>query len=267
MSEWWHAAVAAVVQGITEFLPVSSSGHLRLVGHFFGLDEPATAVDISLHLATLLSVLLVFRDDLRAQMRPASHRRSGQGGPLRLAGLVIVGSLPAAFVGIGFGDDLEAMSASLQAIGYAYLANATILLVAHGVGRKKARRSLDAMPFGHALLIGCAQAFAIVRGISRSGSTITAALVLGYGASEAAFFSFLLAIPAIGGAALLKLLPLLEGGAATAGMAAGPLLVGFVLSFVVGVAALRLLLASARRAVWWPYVLWSGALAGMSLSL
>ncbi len=139
-----------------------------------------------------------------------------------------------------------------------------MLLLAHGASRKRPSRALQAMPWLHALLIGLAQMIAVARGVSRSGSTITAALLLGYAPLDAAFFSFLLAIPAIGGAALLELLPLLHsGGTVSLAVGLGPLAGAFILTFLVGVGALRLLLVSARSALWWPYAAYSLALAAL----
>jgi undecaprenyl-diphosphatase len=251
--------VAALVQGITEFLPVSSSGHLRIVGHLFDIDAPATEVDIALHLATLLSVLFVFRVQIwnliaRRQDGDASSTQGVRPGPL--LGCLLLASIPAGALGILLGDALERSSADLKFLGGTYLANALILLLAHRSSRDTQRKSLSELRWYHALIIGLAQALAILRGISRSGSTITIALLLGFRAETAAFFSFLMAIPVIGGAAILKLGPLLTGSEGV-GVDPAALAVGFIITVVVGIAALKLLLASARRSLWWPYVAYS----------
>jgi undecaprenyl-diphosphatase len=195
--------VLSVLQGVTEFLPVSSSGHLRIAHHFFGQDSPSTAQDVILHLATLLSVFWVFRSELISLLKPGHSERGDSQTPglFRTGTLILVGTIPVGIVGIFFGESIENLTTHLNRIGYAYLANAAILLVAHRAGSHAAGKDLHAMSLRDALIIGLAQSVALVRGISRSGSTITAALCLGYSAVPAALFSFLLAIPAIGGAA------------------------------------------------------------------
>ena len=252
----------SVLQGITEFLPVSSSGHLRIAHHFFGEHEASTAQDVILHLATLLSVFWVFRNEFLALFKPNSPDGGAEQTPglTRTAALVIIGTIPAGIAGVFGGETLEELTTHLSHVGYAYLANAGILLVAHVAGKRNGAKNLHDMSLRDALLIGLAQSVALFRGISRSGSTITAGLCLGYNAASAALFSFLLAIPAIGGAAVLQLLPILKGEASYAStFQAEPLefVVMFGLTFFIGVAALRLLLASAKKSLWWPYAIYS----------
>ena len=257
--------IAALVQGITEFLPVSSSGHLRIVGHLFEMDTPTTDVDVALHLATLLSVLFVFRHKIYALLQGSKNDEGGSksDAPKRsyLLIFLVIASIPAGLLGVLAGDALEQSSADLKFLGGTYLANALILLLAHRASTLKSGKTLADLRWYHAAIIGAAQAFAILRGISRSGSTITAALWLGFRAETAAFFSFLMAIPVIGGAALLKLAPILTGSE-TISVEPVPLLVGFVATVLIGIGALKLLLASARRALWWPYALYSLLLSG-----
>ncbi len=261
MGSWLEALVAAVVQGVTEFLPVSSSGHLRVLGHLFGLDEPATAFDVTLHLATLLSVLFVFRGDIRRILtgRSASEDSAGLPGFSRLVLIVVAGTIPAAFLGVFAGDAMESFSADIRVVGAAYLLNTGILILAHRTSRRHPDRPMHQMTVLMALAIGLAQALAITRGISRSGTTITAALLLGFSPDAAALFSFLLAIPVIAGAAALKAPDLLASPEVAA--APGQLLAAFVAAFVTGVAALRLLLHTVRKAVWLPYAGYCLALA------
>ena len=261
--------VAALVQGVTEFLPVSSSGHLRISGHFFELPAANTLLDVILHLATLLAVLWVFRRQIIAIFVPQRQRVDDdwQGSWTRLAALVFVGSLPAGVLGILAGDTLEGYAASLRFVGGAYLLNGTILLIAHRRSRSAdGGRSLSEMTLLHSLLIGTAQALAVTRGISRSGTTITASMLLGYRAQAAAFYSFLLAIPVIGGAAFLEIYPVLKGTESVS-FSTPHLLLGFTLAFLVGILALKLLLASVKRAIWLPYVVYSFGLSAVCFFL
>jgi undecaprenyl-diphosphatase len=261
--------VAALVQGITEFLPVSSSGHLRVSGHLFEMPAANTLLDVILHLATLLAVLWVFRKAILRVFVPASQSEGDdwQGSWQRLFLLVFVGSVPAGLLGVLAGDTLEGYAASLRFVGGAYLVNGVILLIAHRYSRKgDGGRKLSEMTLTHSFIIGLAQALAVTRGISRSGSTITASIILGYRAEAAAFFSFLLAIPVIGGAAFLELYPVLKGSESI-DFPLSYLLLGFGIAFFVGILALNLLLASVKRAIWLPYVVYSFGLSAVCFLL
>ena len=154
---------------------------------------------------------------------------------------------------------MESLSNDIRVVGAAYLLNTGILLLAHRASRRRPDRPMHQMTLLAALAIGLAQALAITRGISRSGTTITVALLLGFSPDAAALFSFLLAIPVIAGAAVLKAPDLLASPEVAA--APGPLVAAFVAAFVTGVAALRLLLFTVRKAVWLPYAGYCLALA------
>jgi len=198
---------------------------------------------------------------LLALIKPKTDQGTGETpGLIRTASLVIIATIPAGLLGVFAGDSLEELTTQLNRVGYAYLGNACILSIAHVAGRRETSRTLHDMSLRDAFLIGLAQSVALIRGISRSGSTITAALCLGYNASSAALFSFLLAIPAIGGAAFLQLLPMLKGEASYAStFQAEPLELAlmFGLTFAIGVGALRVLLLSAKKSIWWPYAVYS----------
>ena len=201
----------AVVQGLTEFLPVSSSGHLRLFQLVFGIEEAQTLFDIILHVGTLVPVIVVYRAQLAQMITDAwgvVRGRTGvkQSSGLRLAMLIVAGSVPTACIGIGLGDMMESLTLDLGVVSGALCVNAFILFY---LGRlqsdpERASRSLEELTLKDALIIGTVQGFAVFRGISRSGSTITAAMVCGLDRQAAATFSFLLSIPAIVGALLLK---------------------------------------------------------------
>jgi len=244
-------ALLAVVQGLTEFLPVSSSGHLVLAQHVLGFSEPALAVDVALHVGTLLAVLAVYGGDLVALLVGALR---GVAGARRGLALLAVGSLPAAVVGIGLADVLEHVFERPRLAAFGLLVTSAWLCVGVLARRRAApgepsARS-DAAPdwstlgWGGAVAMGCAQAVAIWPGVSRSGATIATGLALRVPAAEAARFSFLLSVPAIGGAALLSLPDAL---AADEVAAPGLVALAALLAGVVGWGALRLLLAFLGR--------------------
>jgi undecaprenyl-diphosphatase len=225
------------VQGVTEFLPVSSDGHLVLVQTLLALEGPHLAIDVALHLGTLSAVLLVFRRDLW------HIARSFLGGDRRELGLLILGSVPAALVGLGFGPLFERLFQSGRAAALGLLATALFLLAGERARRRALARPAEPRSLGpgldwrDALWIGSMQALAILPGVSRSGTTIATALVRGIAPADAARFSFLLSIPAVAGAALLEVPGLVRDGGFK-----GELLLAVAATFGVGVLALHLLL-------------------------
>ncbi len=204
-----------LVQGLTEFLPVSSSGHLTLGQALLGLGEEDLTFTVLVHAATALSTVVVFRHDLGALLRDVLRPGDGGRKARTYAGLLVLSAVPAAVVGLGFKDAIEAL-ATPQFVGAMLCVTALILFVSQ-------RASGGSNPLGasRALGIGAAQALAILPGISRSGSTIGAALLLGVSREDAARFSFLMALIPIGGATLLTLKDLVEQSG-TADVAAGP---------------------------------------------
>jgi undecaprenyl-diphosphatase len=233
----WEAALLGVVQGATEFLPVSSSGHLVIVQILLGVNESGVLFEVAVHLATLFSILLVYRERVLALLKGAVARDAEA---LRYIGLLVVATIPAGLVGVLWKDAIESLFEMPEAPGIALLVTGAILWSSRG----PLQRAEGVRPgWGTALLIGVAQAFALVPGISRSGTTVVAALWLGVEAREAAAFSFLMAVPAIGGAAVLQNGDLAGGG--------GPdwtvLLVGAALAAVTGVLANRTFVALLGR--------------------
>ncbi len=186
------------MQGLTEFLPVSSSGHLVLAQKLLNLDPPGIVLEVALHLATVVAVLIYFRRRLGDIFRHAA----GPGGWLRFVGLIVVASLPAAAVGILYEDRIEALFADEGAVGWSLLFTAAVLL-ASLLFRRRGRKVSELGWLG-ALAIGCAQAVAVAPGVSRSAMTIVAGLAVGLAGAEAATFSFLLSVPAVLGAGLLE---------------------------------------------------------------
>lgn len=248
-----QAVLLGIVQGIAEFLPISSSGHLVILQRVFdrlipGTDAPEhLLMNVTLHVGTLGSILVVYRNDLRRLL----HRP-------RLCLQVIVATIPAAVVGLMLKSYLEEAFESPVVVACGWLMTAAFLLTAQRFERDEI--PIDSMTFRQSLVVGVFQALALVPGLSRSGSTISAGLYTGLTRSAAAEFSFLIAIPVIAGAAVLEGRPLWQawipgmGGTAAAvpPVSLLPLGVGMLTAFVVGIAALRGLLAMiARRRLHW----------------
>ena len=239
---WYEGVFLGFLQGATEFLPVSSSGHLVMGQILLGLEVPGMALEVALHFATLLSVLVVYRARVGALLAGVLRRDREQ---LRYAGLLVLASVPAAIAGVGFGDFFASLFDRAAVTGVALLVTGCVVWTARAA---LAREPAGRLGVGSALIVGLAQAAAIVPGISRSGATVVAALWRGVDPREAAAFSFLMSVPAVGGAALLKVPGLVAGpgGGGAVGGAAGVdavsmavLGVAAVVACVTGVAAIR----------------------------
>ena len=233
----WEALLLGIVQGATEFLPVSSSGHLVIAQAVLEIEVPGILFEVSVHVATLISILVVYRTRVLDLARGAL---TGDRSAVEYVGLIVLATAPAGLAGVFAKDVIERLFESPVVPGVALFVTGAFLWSS----RKALRRAtpLERPVWTVALAIGVAQAVALVPGISRSGATVVAALWLGVEAEEAAAFSFLIAIPAIAGAAVLQVPEL--GGAAGLGSAAGlggvPLLVGGVAAAVTGVLAIQL---------------------------
>lgn len=228
----------ALLQGITEFIPVSSSGHLVLAQHLLRWNQQNAALDAVLHLGTAVSILAVFWKDLiRLAKGLVSRVPDEKTESRRYLGFLIIGTVPAAAAGILLKDFFERMFLDARMAGLMFFVTAAFLF-ASGLKKKNTER-LNAPK---SAIIGLAQALAILPGISRSGSTISTALLLGTDRKEAGRFSFFLGLPVICGAALLEFRHLHETG-----IAPELLLLGFVVSAIVGYAALKLLLTFVDR--------------------
>ncbi len=230
--------IEGIIQGLTEFLPVSSSGHLTLFQYFSGRHDLAANMlaDIAFHFGTLLAVIFFFRHDLLPYFTPAGWRDSAR---RKIAMLIIVGSIPTAAIGILFKDLFKSMFAMPSIVAAALFITGLLLLLAEKL-KKSAASELAGFSFFRAMIIGIAQGLAITPGISRSGSTIAAGLLLGLKGEEAARFSFLLMIPAVGGATLLEAKDAFAAGLPAAIDPVG-LAIGTIAAAITGFLALKLL--------------------------
>jgi undecaprenyl-diphosphatase len=235
----WQGILLGLVQGLTEFLPVSSDGHLAVIGQVAGVRTPGVFVEVALHVATLGSILVVYGRRFWDLALGVLRR---QPDALRYAGLLLIGMIPAGIVGLLLEDLIARAFDSLWMAGAGFLVTAAALWSTRSRARTIATTSRPS-PLG-ALIIGLAQALAPLPGVSRSGLTIGAGLWVGLGAVPAADFSFLMAIPLIAGAGLVEARHI---GTDVAQIGALPLLVGGVVAFVSGVFAIRFLVALLRR--------------------
>ena len=227
------AAILGFVQGLTEFLPVSSSGHLVVFAEFLSSEPPSIAFDLMLHLGTLMPILWVYRADILGVLKALFTDPKGE--QARLAWLIVLGSVPTAILGIGFEDVFEQLFHTPRIVGITFFITGTFLFATKYI--KDGGRGISEITIKDALIIGLIQGLAITPGISRSGSTIAIALFLGLKRDVAAKYSFLLSIPAIVGAFIFKFDELVIDEASI-----GSLGIGFVVSALSGLLALKVLL-------------------------
>jgi undecaprenyl-diphosphatase len=254
-----HALLLGIVQGLTEFLPVSSSGHLALAEAFLGVEGGGVAFAVLLHAGTLLAIVLVFPGGVRSLVVGGLSwlrlpRRPS--GDALFAAKIALATVPGAVVGLLLESRIEDAFSNPRAVGLLLFVTAGLLLTT-----RRAPGGEGEVGWRDALVIGCAQALAILPGISRSGATISTALLLGIARPRAAEFSFLASLPLILGSVVLELPDLRESSAAGGGAA---LVIGFAVSFGVGWTALRWLLRLVRtgRLHWFaPYCLAVGLAA------
>ncbi len=244
MLELLQAILLGIVQGLTEFLPVSSSGHLLLGQYFLGLDQDRFGLpfDVALHLGTLLAVVVFFWGDLvrmaRAFFRSLASRSISE-PDARLSYLVLASTVPAALIGYFLEPFFENQVRSPWVVVFNLAVVGALFIVAEVVGRKS--RTASKMKFSQAVGIGVAQAAALVPGVSRSGATITLGLFFGLRREEAARFSFLMSVPIIAGAGSLQLFEVISRGMDPSAMV--DFAAGFVSSAVIGYLAIKFFIA------------------------
>jgi undecaprenyl-diphosphatase len=260
---WIEAIVLGIFQGVAEFLPISSSGHLALLQHLFGITEGNLFFTEMLHFGTLISIIIVYIEDVKKIIVEfirllgnllSGRRIEGLTDHQRLGLLIIAGSVPTAVIGITFEDFFESLYTSLIPIGVAFLVTGFLLWFAERKGSE--HKGIQEMTLVDSLIIGTFQGMAIIPGISRSGSTIVAGLIRGLKKPLTTEFSFLLALPATFGAFLLGIIKVVKGGNGV--IVNMPLFVGVLLSTVVGVISIKALIKILNRNKlhYFSYYLW-----------
>ena len=239
-----------ILQGLTGFLPVSSSGHLVLGQYLLGIKSPGNTLEILFHFGTLGSVVFVFFDEIKDILLKIDKKPTQN-----LLGFIIIATLPAMIVGFVFRNDINRLFDSINSVGYAFCVTGLILILSSFPKNKNIKYS-----FYSSIMIGLAQAVAIIPGISRSGFTISVSLLLGISPKKSAKFSFLLSIPIIFGAGLLEAIDLQNGNLFTL----STVLAAFLSSFLVGVVALKALLKLLKQGKFYffgIYCIWIGIIS------
>ena len=269
---WWEGIVLGLVQGLTEFLPISSSAHLRVVGELLnGGADPGAAFTAITQIGTETAVLVYFRHDivrivtawwraLRGQDGAGWRARAGAGDPdARMAWWIGLGTVPIVVLGLAFEESIKGPFRNLYLIVLTLVLFAVVLGVADRVGAK--RRTLDQMTPGHAVAFGFAQALALIPGVSRSGGTISAGLLMGYTREAAARYSFLLAVPAVLGSGLQQLVTSLDDFGRTGTPSLGVTVLATGVAFVVGYVVIIGFLKLVSTRSYLPFVIYRFAFA------
>lgn len=259
---WIQVIVLAIVQGLSEFLPISSSGHLVLVPSFFGWADQGLAFDVAVHFGSLLAVCAYFREDIAAllagTLQLATFRMTTPGSRLALG--LALGTIPAAAAGLLFAGWIEENLRSPSVIVFTLSGYAVLMVVADRFG--KSARNITDVRLHHAFMIGCAQALALIPGTSRSGVTITAGRFLGFARQDAARFSFLLSVPVIFLASVYQSLKLLTSGEVVPWAQFG---VGIAVSAVVAYLSIEFFMRFVTRIGLLPFAVYRLFLAGVIL--
>ncbi len=267
-----QALILGIVQGLGEFLPISSSGHLAVIQYFFGIEgESVLLFAVMLHLGTLISVFIIYWHDIVKLVKELfaviKDIFTGKGlrindNPVRRLGfMIIVATIPTALIGLFFNDIFAGLYLSLIAVGVGFLVTGTILFIAEKMGKNE--KKVWGMKFRHAVFIGIMQGIAICPGVSRSGSTLFGGLMSGLDRNFALRFAFLISIPSILGSVILEFPPAISAGL-PAGMW-GPVILGTVVSAISGFIAIKAMLkivAGKRLTVfsWYTWVLGAAVL-------
>ncbi|CAB4945506.1 unannotated protein [freshwater metagenome] len=266
MIDLLKAVVLGIIQGLTEFLPISSSAHLRIFPELFGWGDPGAAFTAVIQIGTELAVLIYFRKDIwrigSAWVRSLFQPEYRGTLDARMGWYIIVGSLPIVVLGVLLKDIIEDDFRNLWIIGTTLIVMGVVLGIADRVGRTD--RPLGKLTMRDAVLMGAAQAMALIPGVSRSGATISMGRFLGFEREAATRFAFLLAIPAVVGAGLFELKEI-PNGDNTYGW--GPTITATVVSFVVGYAAIAWLLRYVSTRSYTPFVIYRILLGAGTLIL
>jgi undecaprenyl-diphosphatase len=270
----WQAIVLGVVQGLTEFLPISSTAHLRIIPALCGWDDPGAAFTAVIQLGTLAAVFVYFRHDIVSILKgtfcgkgvsPATG--SDVASNPQLGWMIAVGTVPVVVFGLLFKHSIETNLRSLYIIALAMIGLAMVLALAELVERRrKLLRGMEQVGWRDAIVVGCAQAVALIPGSSRSGCTITGALFCGLDRATAARFSFLLSLPAVLAAGIFELIHARHELLATQEHV-HDLIVATVVSFVVGYASIAFLLSYLKKHTTWLFIIYRLAMGALLLAL
>ncbi len=273
---YFQALILGIVQGLAEFLPISSSGHLALLQNYFGIEaENILIFTVLLHVGTLISVFIVYWSDIWALIKELfaclGDIFTGKGPRInanetrRLGFLIIVATIPTAIIGFLFEDFFNSLYSNIIAIGIGLLFTGTILFAAEHFGKGKC--DATDMKFKTAIFVGCMQGIAICPGVSRSGSTLVGGLSGQLKREFAVKFAFLISIPTILGSAILEIPDLIKGGVDTAVM--GPVLAGMLAAAVCGYAAIKLMirLVQNKKLIYFSIYTWAVGLGVIILTL
>ncbi|MGH3434151.1 MAG: undecaprenyl-diphosphate phosphatase [Thermocrispum sp.] len=255
---WFEAAILGIVQGLTEFLPISSSAHLRITAALAGWDDPGAAFTAVTQIGTELAVVIYFAGKigriLLAWFFSLYKPRYRHDPDARLGWLIIVGSVPIVLLGLLLQEQIRSVFRDLRLTAMVLIVFGILLWIADRHGRQD--RDLDHLTVPHGIGFGFAQAMALIPGVSRSGGTITAGRFLGYKRADAAEYAFLLAVPAVMGSGIYELSEIGNGTSP----AWGPTLLATVIAFAVGYAVISWLMAYIKRRSFTPFVLYRIAL-------
>ncbi|GAA5108105.1 undecaprenyl-diphosphate phosphatase [Haloechinothrix salitolerans] len=262
---WLEAVVLGIVQGLTEFLPISSSAHVRITAAFAGWEDPGAAFTAVTQIGTELAVILYFGKKIGNVLTAwffSLYKPEYRHHPeARMGWLIIVGTLPIVILGLLFQEYIKSAFRDLRLTATVLIVFGILLALADHYGRKY--RDLDHLNVPHGLGYGLAQSLALVPGVSRSGGTITAGLALGYKRPDAAEYAFLLAVPAVLGSGIYELKDIGNG----ASPAWGPTLLATMISFIVGYAIIAWLMSYIRRRSFMPFVIYRIVLGTVLLAL
>lgn len=246
--------ILGIVQGLAEFLPISSKGHLVLAQKFLGYENHDLAYDLVLHLATLLAIFIVFRKFLAHIIKECfrSIKERKMNSAMRLALMVALATVPAGLIGLKFKSFFESLFGNITVLGFGFIWTGLILIFTKRIKSKSINmisdapeellKEFDTISYTKGLIVGCFQAFALLPGVSRSGMTIAAGLFVGMTGGAASVFSFMLSIPTILGAAVLKLKDVTNWSEQLPSYS-----VGFISSFIFGIIGLKLVLSAVKK--------------------
>lgn len=244
-----EAIVLAIIQGVTEFLPVSSSAHLIMIPWWLGWDRPPVIFEVTVHIGTILAVIAYFWSDWLQLIKAgwaAVQKRAITTAEERIFFFILISSIPAGIGGLLFKDYLENQLSEITIVCVTLMMTAGLLALSEWLTNKQTGKPLEEIGLWDAIWIGLAQAFALIPAISRSGSTISAGLLRGLNRDAATRYSFLMSTPIILGAGAVQVLDVLRGEVKVDGQEV-PLLVGFVISGVVGYFSITFLLNFVRQ--------------------